>query len=864
MPCALELGTLDAVLGEISAPQHPAPIEAITRILLAQASAKFIPTQSWPASDLVGPVQEGFVALLQLEQAVVDELRSVEQDQTGSDSSPSQLPTRYPANGLVVRHLNQAVALHHDDESGRAAATYVAAAERRRDTVDPYVYGVEYGAALVTAYARTLHALFPTMVPGTPGPISDRLRAHPLTDRGPARRATPEPDPPPPPRGWLGRVGAVWTESWSRVRRATDAPSATDLVRLLERAVQSSERPATLDRRADRAWADVAAHPQLADYACIRVAVHLRRGDDALARYRLGAGVDALLEAQNCYRQALDERSHLRNDPGWEQLAGQKLAESTLEEGADLLLAGDEIAETIADAYLRVIQATERLFQRTFDRSVKADLQSLGVLAATRVIEAATFLSELPRSDADIWARRAFAVADLCKSRILRAQIAFAQRSAPAGVAGEVLAREAQLLEAMRDLVAKAESRTDDLMGDTGIAADAQREGTRLALESVWKEIEGYGAEATAYVRIRRDDAILDCELDWSPYADTVGRLGPTFLVVQLHRLPAGVLVAALRAGWAKPQLHVVPLSLQDMNDCIQSYNTSMHQQGQSPRSGLQWQEELGERIFGPLRQPLDEVESLYLLPHRTFHGMPMHAFKLDGEPIIKRKKVIYAPSLALLDATLARAPTDGPPVVLGCPGEGDLPALRESILAEAANVADWFKTAGMDPLYRPWAGRSALEELAPKARYLHFAGHGRFSSRDALSSRIDLGGSETFTVKDWLGLTLNAELVTLSACLTGIQELSGNDDGVGLAPAILFAGASSVLMTLASVSTHGAQAWMALFYSELLRAPGTATPCPVPNKAAAFQAATCELMTWPGYTEPRMWAPYILLGNYR
>ena len=59
MPGALELGAPDAVLGEISAPQLPGPIGAITRILLAQASTKFIRTQSRPAHDLLGPVRKG-------------------------------------------------------------------------------------------------------------------------------------------------------------------------------------------------------------------------------------------------------------------------------------------------------------------------------------------------------------------------------------------------------------------------------------------------------------------------------------------------------------------------------------------------------------------------------------------------------------------------------------------------------------------------------------------------------------------------------------------------------------------------------------------------------------------------------------
>ena len=107
-------------------------------------------------------------------------------------------------------------------------------------------------------------------------------------------------------------------------------------------------------------------------------------------------------------------------------------------------------------------------------------------------------------------------------------------------------------------------------------------------------------------------------------------------------------------------------------------------------------------------------------------------------------------------------------------------------------------------------------------------------------------------TTAEIFGLPLNAELVVLSACQTGLGEISS--DGVaGLSRAFLYAGASSLIVSLWSVSDEVTQDLMVKFYEELSRDG---------NKARALRAA--QLATMKKYPHPKDWAGFVLVGQPR
>ena len=105
--------------------------------------------------------------------------------------------------------------------------------------------------------------------------------------------------------------------------------------------------------------------------------------------------------------------------------------------------------------------------------------------------------------------------------------------------------------------------------------------------------------------------------------------------------------------------------------------------------------------------------------------------------------------------------------------------------------------------------------------RYVHLATHGVVNeehpelSRVFLSKGADNDGSLYFG--EIFNLELNANLVTLSACETGLGKLSKGEGIIGLTRALLYAGAKSVLVSLWSVADESTSQLMIHFYRHIL-----------------------------------------------
>ena len=84
------------------------------------------------------------------------------------------------------------------------------------------------------------------------------------------------------------------------------------------------------------------------------------------------------------------------------------------------------------------------------------------------------------------------------------------------------------------------------------------------------------------------------------------------------------------------------------------------------------------------------------------------------------------------------------------------------------------------------------------------------------MSLGVILHNDEIITTRGISDMKLNTELVTLSACQTVINERSPGDELVGLTSASLYAGASSVIVSLWPVDSNSTQELMVEFYKLL------------------------------------------------
>lgn len=190
----------------------------------------------------------------------------------------------------------------------------------------------------------------------------------------------------------------------------------------------------------------------------------------------------------------------------------------------------------------------------------------------------------------------------------------------------------------------------------------------------------------------------------------------------------------------------------------------------------------------------------------------------------------------------------------------GALPATRSEVQAISSLFPGTQVLLGSD------ATEEAIKSLAPKARRLHFACHGLLDERFPLNSALALSipskpeeGRDNGLLQAWEifeELRLDADLVTLSACDSGLGKEIGGEGLVGLARAFQFAGARSVLASLWSISDSSTADLMKRFYGYLRNGK---------TKDEALRAAQMDqLRGKSGSAHPFYWAAFQLTGDWR
>ncbi|MCC7353481.1 MAG: CHAT domain-containing protein [Anaerolineae bacterium] len=264
----------------------------------------------------------------------------------------------------------------------------------------------------------------------------------------------------------------------------------------------------------------------------------------------------------------------------------------------------------------------------------------------------------------------------------------------------------------------------------------------------------------------------------------------------------------------------------------------------------------------------LSPERSLWVVPHGRLHYLPFHALprrKAAGsgreESYLGQEAVLYSvPSLHLLEhlarsTASRREATTGQALVCGISDFGGrAPPLRHAP-DEALAVATITATGpGSLLLLEKDASLASLERLQEDgdlAQFdiIHLATHAVFDPQAPLSSRILLSDGD-LDVADILRLRLQARLVVLSACQSGLSPLAPGDEMVGLLQALIYAGARAVLASLWPVDDGASREGMQRFYTGLSQGD---TP------ARALQRAQAE-MDAAGYS-PYVWAAFQLFG---
>jgi len=103
----------------------------------------------------------------------------------------------------------------------------------------------------------------------------------------------------------------------------------------------------------------------------------------------------------------------------------------------------------------------------------------------------------------------------------------------------------------------------------------------------------------------------------------------------------------------------------------------------------------------------------------------------------------------------------------------------------------------------------------------------------------------------DLYSMTCQTNLVTLSGCKSGMNDVGRADELLGLMRGFLYAGARSLLLSLWDVNDRSTSAFMREFYQSWLGGR---------SKAEALQDAVRAIRSEEPH--PYYWAPFYLVGN--
>jgi CHAT domain-containing protein len=320
----------------------------------------------------------------------------------------------------------------------------------------------------------------------------------------------------------------------------------------------------------------------------------------------------------------------------------------------------------------------------------------------------------------------------------------------------------------------------------------------------------------------------------------------------------------------------------------------------------------LGEKMYASLLQPVEGAltfsRRLIIVPDGALHYLPFETLipsphqGASGEShrayLAERFATVYAPSASALVTVRAineqaAAPTKvllafgdpiAPPASERKTATDDatrtaLPGLNTPVTDEYGERGFSFtrlpytreEVLGISKLYSAaqreiYLGDQAREETVKSEkmdqfRYIHFASHGFIDEskpgRSGILLSRDAHSAEDGVLQmgEIMRLKLNADLVTLSACNTGLGKLVNGEGILGLTRALFYTGARNITVSLWNVNDSSTSALMKAFYENLNRGM---------SKSAALRQAKLTLLHGKevAWHHPYYWAAFVLVGE--
>ena len=268
--------------------------------------------------------------------------------------------------------------------------------------------------------------------------------------------------------------------------------------------------------------------------------------------------------------------------------------------------------------------------------------------------------------------------------------------------------------------------------------------------------------------------------------------------------------------------------------------------------------EELGrlsQLLIAPALPDLAGMRYLGIIPDGPLHFLSFAALPVPDGVLVDFYPLFYSPAGSVLKYTFAKRSRVKLTKVLAI-GNPDLGNYNYQLpLAELEARSIRWEFPDLDVL----TGAKATKEwiVANISRYgiIHLATHGEFDDLNPLLSSLWLASPDPsnrrLTVREVFGLNIQADLVTLSACQTGLGKLDAGEL-IGLNRAFIYAGTHALVSALWRVDDLATSVLMKHFYRNYVGM----------DKATSLRQA--QLLVKKEFPHPAYWAGLALVGDYR
>ena len=448
--------------------------------------------------------------------------------------------------------------------------------------------------------------------------------------------------------------------------------------------------------------------------------------------------------------------------------------------------------------------------------------------------------------------KEALLCAEGAKSRILTELLGRESIPAPPSVPQDLVEKEANLVKKLiqmdnQDLAAAGAqhiTRAGTSLTAQGLSTSepkraALRKEWVTALERVWDAMEKC-PNATEFVALRRGS-----KPTWSELSQLAEDAGNETIFTSTVTFSDQMVFFFIRSGWKAPKVASVPFDRTRQQFLLRQFEREVCRYDPTTGRRETWQHLIAP-LLDEIGKHLKDVKRVVFSPDGFGYLIPWSAAlqEEDGRDLSWIVTPSFGSAIRLLER---RAIDQKDTLIVGNP-KGDLPDAE----GEANDVAKLLKSE--PPLIGPAATKEEVQRRLPTARIAHFATHAYFDPINPLNSGIVLADG-ILTAREIMGLEISPDLLTLSACETGMTATLGGNEMAGITQAFLQAGATSLLVSLWRVNDPASAALMGRFYACIHQG------C---NRADALKKAMEYIRLDTSWKHTYYWGAFTLVGNWQ